>query len=245
MADIRIDPVNTSPVYPAAPNAGNAARAQQNAAADRSQDNKVQTPDDDKTKVSEKELEDVIAVSRDGDTVQASEISKERLEEDAFGKMVVNEEKEEDNRLEEERKEEVKEEAVKEENREEAQEKYDTAQNNMTYAGYTDAQLEQMYLKGDISKNDYDKEMEAREERLETEQEEDSANSERMVRLGAMAEDSERDAMELENAFSPDSSDTISGADRMAVIEALDSATGPYTGADDSGEESAKRVIVM
>ena len=60
-----------------------------------------------------------------------------------------------------------------------------------------------------------------------------------------MAEDSERDAMELENAFSPDSSDTISGADRMAIIEALDSATGPYTGADESGEESAKRVIVM
>ncbi|MCR5747827.1 MAG: hypothetical protein K6G03_08970 [Lachnospiraceae bacterium] len=43
--------------------------------------------------ISEKpELEDLIAVSKDGDTVQASETAKERLEEDAFGHVEVKQE---------------------------------------------------------------------------------------------------------------------------------------------------------
>ena len=92
MADIKINPIAERSFIqnPAADvlNAGNTQRSQVTAAGSESSA-KVHADKELQKATERPELEDVIAVSKDGDTVQASETSKERLEEDAFGHVEV------------------------------------------------------------------------------------------------------------------------------------------------------------
>ncbi len=250
-------------------------------------------------------LENVVSVSEDGDTVQATDESMERLEEDAFGKVVAqgNEEnrntvteqdistendaagqvredaavrenregadnkakepvekekpetvRAEDNptrrRLDEENdpnridptKERLKEandpnkpDPVKErlkaqlkrEQREEERENIDTTRDNTadkqvsSYNGYTNAQLEQLYIKGEISKNDYDREMDARKERAEEIQEGNKEFSREMEVRIAAEELSERQGQEMKAVYSSDSSDTLTPETRDDIITKL------------------------
>ncbi len=250
-------------------------------------------------------LENVVSVSEDGDTVQATDESMERLEEDAFGKVVaqgneenrntvteqdistendaviqvredaaVREDREgadnkakepvekekpetvraEDNptrrRLDEENdpnridptKERLKEandpnkpDPVKErlkaqlkrEQREEERENIDTTRDNTadkqvsSYNGYTNAQLEQLYIKGEISKNDYDREMDARKERAEEIQEGNKEFSREMEVRIAAEELSERQGQEMKAVYSQDSSDTLTPETRDDIITKL------------------------
>lgn len=178
-------------------------------------------------KRTERELENVVSVSEDGDTVQASPKSVEKLTEEASVRKIAGEENDqrdtavrpeanfrtddEDDRAEKlaeqkerteeaarERKEEMLErveeeqkrraevmEKIEDQNepkaervpatREQAAEpvRVDVGENSperkvTSYAGVTDQQLEQMYLKGTISKYDYDTELSSRAERQES-----------------------------------------------------------------------------
>ena len=173
----------------------------------------------------QKELEDVVSVSKDGDTVQVREDSAELLEDEKFGKVdVLDQElagvynaREETPNIEIKQPEPVEtEEKVSEIDTESGQ----GTQIN-SYAGYTDSQLEQMYLKGEISKNDYDKEIAARKAREEEMKTEDSEDSKLAGKLAGAENKEDEDSIEMKKVFSEDASDTFSAKQRADVIDTL------------------------
>lgn len=272
-------------------------------------------------------LKDVIAVSEDGDTVQATKDSRERLAEDAFGRVEVKRDQEEDDErtgvpaagenaegvaaeagaaggartetgevtenaiaesaetaaegtesqqaieernrriLENDSKtEEAIDESVEkqllgtsrtdfviEEGRREAEQEEEEEEYNQklaSYNGISDQRLEQMYLQGEISRMDYDKEMEAREERREAENAGAEQFSNEMTGMSVLEESGKLDLSQIQTAFSPEANDTISAEDRMAIIETMDARVqnavtdqNVMTDANTSGEETIKKVV--
>ncbi len=196
------------------------------------------------TRQAEKEaeqLEDVVSISKDGDTVQVKPESAQKLEDDAFGTVIRRsdeEEKEENAQLikeSEKRREEI-EEAI-EKNREAAERRAENAEkqsaeaeedqqaltgNITSFAGYTDSQLETMYLKGDISKIDYDKEMSSREEKREAETANTAEFNQTMTENGLERTKVEINEETLAQAFAPGANnDTIRPEDRVDIVEKL------------------------
>ena len=248
-------------------------------------------------------LKDVISVSEDGDTVQATKDSRDRLAEDAFGRVEVRRESddeeerettgevtdqattesaetaiegteskqaieernsrilENDTKTEEAIDESVKEQllgtsrtdfAIEEGNKraEEEEEEEEYNQKLASYTGISDQKLEQMYLQGEISRMDYDKEMEAREERREAENTGNNQFGNEMTGMAVLEESGKRDLDQIETAFSPEANDNIEAADRMAIIESMDARAqnavtdqNIVTDANTSGEETIKRVV--
>lgn len=313
MADISISPinVNTTPA-PAVRNnmrntngadslgAGRADRSAASQAADKARE-AAEAQRERSAEIRREQLEDVIAVSKDGDTVQASEKSIERLEEDAFGHMEVRRdqtaadditqeaiakseetalegtetqqaiaESREETLLSNTRTEEAieastertlngtsrTEEAIEAGNEraeeEEAEEAYE--QKLQSFQGISDMKLEQMYLQGEISKIDYDQEMESREEAREAEDQENTQFGNQMAGAAVLQEAGQRDLQQIETAFSGEANNnTISGADRMEIIETLDAQTAQaaniqpagniVTDENASGEELVHKVV--
>ena len=271
------------------------------------------------------QLEDVIAVSKDGDTVQATEKSREMLAEDAFGHMEVRKDEaqtedtevnntapnaedtadkagdaektgevtrqaidqstetaiegtESQQTIEESINEarvngSVTDEAIKESiertmngtsrteeaieagarraEQEEAEEEYN--EKLASYQGISDMKLEQMYLQGEISKIDYDQEMESREEAREAENEENSRFADQMTGAAVLQEAGQRDLNQIETAFSTEANDLFSAEERLEIIETLDAQTAQnfntqaaaniVTDENASGEESVKKIV--
>ncbi|MBQ7464272.1 MAG: hypothetical protein IJS86_05380 [Lachnospiraceae bacterium] len=237
----------------------------------------------------EERLEDVVSVSKDGDTVQVTEESNERLEEDAFGKVAVRNEnepsddrtgtvreetenietvreventREEDDarneavdrnptreRLEEaadqtkpdaakerleaqkesdaRRKEIIKDMIKSDDNDKRADEINDekkeeqARQNITTYTGYTDEQLQRMVREGQISQNDYNKEMDARKDRTEAAIENNNEFARDMAVNIAEEELNTRQGEELRTVFSEDSNDVPDAETRAEVLDKL------------------------
>ncbi len=190
----------------------------------------------------DKELENVVSISKDGDTVQVKPESSQKLEDDAFGTVIklpddAEKEKEETAQQikENEKRREELEEAIERnqeaaerraENAEkqagEAKEDQDELLGNITsYAGYTDSQLETMYLKGDISKIDYDKEMNSREERREAEATNTTEFNQTMTDNALQERRVEISDESLRLAFAPNANDNIRPEDRVDIVEKL------------------------
>ena len=230
-------------------------------------------------KEQEKELENVVSRSKDGDTVQVSEGSVEKLSEDAFGRMdIIGRSSEADRAetesaaaegsasdaenaaverpaadagaenviaLEEEGRnadekvipnitapavapadkpeierpdedEEEKEEAVK------AIEEEGEKPKITSFAGYTEDQLRQLYQRGEISRQDYEKQVKLKEE-LKEETSGDTGEVNRMMKgvLG-LSNEGDKDRTELKALFSEDSSDKIPAAERIAFMDAVE-----------------------
>ncbi len=193
-------------------------------------------------------LENVVSVSEDGDTVQVTEESSERLEEDAFGRMIEKEDvRESDNKpspaeerlakLEQEqaeakaarRQQMIKEILTEDENEEQEKEveekeveekEVETDQIN-SFNGYTYAQLEKLVSEGRISRDDYEKEMDSRSEKIEELKENGKEFNRTMVKNIAEEEQGERDEKQIRQIFSPDASDTLTAETRADIIESL------------------------
>lgn len=90
-----------------------------------------------------------------------------------------------------------------------------------SFAGYSDTQLEQMYLKGEISKFDYDQEMDSREEERKVQQEKEMDFSAGMTEQVQKEEQVEQNAVSIQKAFSPEASNTIAPTDRVNIIATL------------------------
>ena len=223
-------------------------------------------------KEQEKELENVVSKSKDGDTVQVSESSAEKLSEDAFGRMdiigrsdgadksdtddtetgnaagdksvadpgaasvvameeegrnadekvipnitasaVAPADKPEVNKPDED--DEKNEEAVK------AIEEEGEKPKVTSFAGYTEDQLRQMYQKGEISRQDYEKQVKLKEQ-LKEEASGDTGEVNKMMKgvLG-LSNEGEKDETELKALFSEDSSDKIPTAERIAFMDAVE-----------------------
>ena len=213
-------------------------------------------------KEQEKELENVVSKSKDGDTVQVSESSAEKLSEDAFGRMDIIGRSDGDDKaaidrnvidqgaanavaMEEEGRnadekvipnitasavapadkpelkkpdedDEKKEEAVK------AIEEEGEKPKVTSFAGYTEDQLRQMYQKGEISRQDYEKQVKLKEQ-LKEEASGDTGEVNKMMKgvLG-LSNEGDKDETELKALFSEDSSDKIPTAERIAFMDAVE-----------------------
>ncbi len=118
----------------------------------------------------EDNLENVVSVSDDGDTVQVSDEGAQELTESTSG-AVVSQRQTEAEALRDEEDIEIEPIEAPEIEPVEAPEltpiaeETETAKREITsFAGYSDKQIEQMYLKGEISQNDYNMELARREE---------------------------------------------------------------------------------
>ena len=190
-------------------------------------------------------LENVISTSKDGDTVQASKKAIEQLKEDEEDGRIVDKnslmaQKEVTTvagsgkeRLEamKEAKEEAEARRAEAESaharQQERQEKLSSAdekpQSNVaSLKSYTDAQLKELYLKGDISKQSYDREIEKREsEQQDTKAQNAEFQKENARNVGRLNENA-RDAAEIKNLGSEDSSDAPDAMMRAMVLQSLD-----------------------
>ncbi len=242
----------------------------------------------------EEALENVVSVSKDGDTVQVTDESNERLEEDAFGKMAVRSENNniaqdddatekpavqngrteinteavnvtdnnkaqekpaEENavsptreRLKEnadttkpdpakerlqaqresdERRKEIIKDMVKSADDEEraddrAEAKEEQQMQNITsFTGYTDQQLQQMVRDGQITQNDYDREMEARSEKTQAAIDNNNEFARDMAVNIAEEELTQRQADELRTGYDEDSADVPDAETRADILDKL------------------------
>ncbi len=229
------------------------------------------------------ELDNVVSKSKDGDTVQVSDKSAEKLEDYTFGRMDIvekdegkaakaaaeNEDKAGAQVAAEEEKAAVNAQAVPAENavaeaeegknadekvipniaspaagtedkeavkralEEEEKEKeeevkaVETEEAKITsFAGYTEDQLKQLYQKGEISKGDFDRQMEIKEalkEESDQETNEEDGSVSKMIR-GVLGTESKggRDEAEIKAAFSEDSSDKTDAAERIAIMDTIE-----------------------
>ena len=220
-------------------------------------------------------LKDVIAVSKDGDTAQASKDSKDKLEEtkelgdvkELTNKTKVSDEPSAAKKLFDELKakqesgpspaERAKENAEKakariEDSKKDKQQNLQKKENVLTqknsaselskaaanetkqpakqsnvrdFAEYTDAQLRQMYIKGDISRYDYDHELSSREETSDIRSAEENSEkvfNEGIVRALKNESKAERSSENIERAFDEEANDNIQAEQRMAMVDAAE-----------------------
>ncbi|MBQ3790131.1 MAG: hypothetical protein II800_04290 [Lachnospiraceae bacterium] len=200
----------------------------------------------------ERELDHVIAVSKDGDTVQASdEAIRELDEEEQDGRVIgdpANAQREVENgsesrqellELELERSAEIREaqiEAAQEEHEERREEALQGQPNAVladeeetiaeegqinSFIGYSDAELERLVLQGDISRTDYNKEMESREAKEEAREEELADFSLESTRNNAERTRAQMQEREIEAAFSDEANETLNAGERAQVLQAM------------------------
>jgi len=206
-------------------------------------------------------LENIVSVSEDGDTVQVSEKSMDRLEEDRFGKLTLkefveetvqdsfgkeNEDAKEIREMMEEEAQKVKEmqqdflkqqDAARNRIKEIMQEqiKADSSQKEekqetvidipVSTMGRTVSELEQMFMRGDISRNEMDQAIGRQEQRREEFlQQEDRFTTETAGVVGLMVKQ-KNDAIEIKEIFGENGSDVIDAAARTEIMEALQTQT--------------------
>ena len=212
----------------------------------------------DEAQKSSRRLEDVISVSKDGDTVQASKSGLDKLEEEKDGQFFIkpkdeNTDEEDTKRSDENRstfeeERQAKIDAIRkmraelaieamaertvekakavlqgngEEDEDETRSAGSAAAGTNSFVGVSDADLEALYLKGEISKADYDKEMKSREIEEEARNANDSSLSKEMANTGAVANQARQDKIEIEGAFSENASNTLTAAQRVGIVDAM------------------------
>ena len=95
-------------------------------------------------------------------------------------------------------------------------------QNITNFAGYTNAQLQQMANNGEISQNDYKAEIEKREEKLaQTQQTAETTNRDMAKNINRM-DKAERQMGAVEKAFDEESNDNINAETRAEVVQNLE-----------------------
>ena len=91
-----------------------------------------------------------------------------------------------------------------------------------SFAGYSDSELKQLYLKGDISQIDYNQEMEARASRKESKAEESkSFNTSTVESIGKLSQ-IERDANTVDIIENEETSSTIPDEIRLQALQNFD-----------------------
>ncbi len=189
----------------------------------------VQTPDQTReaaetVREPRQDLENLVSVSEDGDTVQVSEEANEAYEDDAFGKVVVKEDQQPNtNQME------IASTAVNIEpvyidfsvEEPEPIQDVEVVTPVTSYAGYTDSQLQLMYREGQISQYSYERELAAREERRSGSAEEGSAFSAEMTGRAAELQANDRTMEEIEGLYDSTSADVLAAQTRAEILAQL------------------------
>ncbi|MCR5098088.1 MAG: hypothetical protein K6B14_03980 [Lachnospiraceae bacterium] len=171
-------------------------------------------------------LENVVSVSDDGDTVQVSDEGAQELSESTSG-AVISQRQSEAEALRDEEDIEIEPVEAPEIEPIEAPEitpvttdTDDEKREITSFVGYTDQQVEQMYLKGEISQNDYNNEI-ARREELEASDRADKEQFNRdMGRLEEADSRTERADFAIENAIE-NGNERIGLDQRMQAVDDL------------------------
>lgn len=128
--------------------------------------------------------------------------------------------------------------ALQEESEDEARE-----ENITNYAGYTNAQLQQMAANGEISQNDYRTEIENREEKLAERQQQLSDTDEEIARGINRADRAERDMNAINTAFDEESNDNINAQTRAQAIQTLENPQNTQAQQESNQQEQQVRAF--
>ncbi|MCR5702806.1 MAG: hypothetical protein K6G76_11775 [Lachnospiraceae bacterium] len=183
-------------------------------------------------------LDDVIAVSEDGDTLQVKDNDKTDVIDDNFEEEDLSTADSSAVKLSERN---IKTDVANVDERPEIElppifdDKKDTIEitdtdnivqetnttNITSYTGYTDTQLKQMYLDGEISKYNYDQEMESRKQEQENVAADSKDVTENVMNTVSGMERVSMDAEQLKVAFANNSNDVPDPAMRVEIMSAL------------------------
>ena len=121
----------------------------------------------------------------------------------------------------------------------------DSAEVNATsMAAYSKSELNQMYLKGEISQYKYETEIERRSEAAKNAMKEIKTSSEDLGKTARVAANTARDEIEFKNIFSDDSSDKISGKNRLEAIDGLNKAIDNQFKADTKTDDQSFKFVI-
>ena len=179
-------------------------------------------------KLREELLENVISVSEDGDTVQVSDDSSDKLsntQNNIFGNDIFEEEEPVNTFAPDSYSVDITSKVpldididLSDKNTDKAS---DQTSKITSFKGYTDTQLEQMYLKGEISKYNYDQEIDARKAQREELQNDNADTSKEMMSTVTGMERVTQDSEQLQKAFSDNSAAVPDAAKRVEIMSAL------------------------
>lgn len=179
-------------------------------------------------KLREELLENVISVSEDGDTVQVSDDGSDKLsntQNNIFDNDIFEEEEPVRISAPDSYSVDVTSKVPLDTDIDLSDENTDKASDQTSkitsFKGYTDTQLEQMYLKGEISKYNYDQEIDARKAQREELQNDNNDTSKEMMSTVTGMERVSQDSKQLQEAFSDDSAATPDAAKRVEIMSAL------------------------
>ena len=118
-------------------------------------------------------------------------------------------------------------------------------QNITNYAGYTNAQLQQMAQKGEISQNDYKAEIEKREEKLQNTQQSLSQTEKDMAENTSRIEKVERQTGAVETAFDEESNQNINAETRAEIVQNLENPQQNTTVQQNNQREQQQRAYAQ
>ena len=238
MADININTAMPTQTEAVKPQPVRTETVKESVEAERTQPQSTQTSETEPREeniVSVSEHGDTVAVSDEGEelnelaqTTSISEVDRERsaaeiLKEQAKVRQAESERILEEQLSENEGVSERTSGARQTENAEGVEENFE-AQSVVSYNTYSDQQLEQMYLKGEISRIDYQNEMESREAEDEAEAEESEEFGREMSGINAIGRKMENDINAISTAYNSDNASGITAQQRLAAMEGLDNA---------------------
>ena len=169
------------------------------------------------------------AQDEDKKAAEDKEAAKQRIEEQQKVKEKIREmtdkevDKEQQDVRQAERREQEKQDERVEEERESEDEK--KQQNITNYSGYTSAQLQQMVNNGEISRNDYRKEIENREEKREEQVQSVNETDKKITEGIGRAERTERTMNAIDTAFDEESNNNINAETRTEILQNLEDPT--------------------
>ena len=157
------------------------------------------------------------------ETQEAAESDTQLSDRNVAEQTVLREEarKEAEERAEERQEAIEEEQARREEASEEVRAEQQAAQTSSNFVGISDSRLEQMYLDGEISRNDYQKEVDAREAEREQLLDEENQFSGEMSGLNRLEQRVDNQAREIDLATSDEANDNLTAQQRLDILQNL------------------------
>ena len=118
-------------------------------------------------------------------------------------------------------------------------------QNISNFAGYTNAQLQQMAQRGDISQNDYRTEIEKREEKV-TETQQSLSNTDKEIARGIeQGNRAERQMNAVNTAFDEESNNNVNAETRAEIVQNLENPQNTQTVQQNNQREQQARAFAQ
>lgn len=161
---------------------------------------------------SQRTLENVVSVSEDGDTVQVDPKTENVAAMANEGAVTQRQSAAESLREKEREDQRLRDEAAN-----------DQSQQITSFAGFTVSQIEQLYQQGRISRQDYERQLQIRQERTQSAMDSNSQNSENLARIDSANNRAQMDAQAIRSAFGDNSNDNAaaSATERMTAMQRI------------------------